>query len=157
MVLSCPFLFIFDPHCFGKRENLTINYLWVQLTSTWKWHLVFAEDLMSLVCAPDLKKEDKWEEILLWLMSQSSYSCQVYELSTFSQDLGDQADINSEVITVSIICRYLKWTHCTIYVPLVRNILLYFPCMGMFLDFRNWSLCRNTQSTPKRNKTLWLI
>lgn len=68
------------------------------VTSTWKWHLILVEDLMSFVCVPDLKKVDKWEEIMLSLMSQSSYSRQIYELSTFLQDLGNQADINYEVI-----------------------------------------------------------
>lgn len=38
MVLSCPFLFIFDPYCFRKRENLTMNicgfsYKYLQMAS----------------------------------------------------------------------------------------------------------------------------
>lgn len=87
------------------------------------------------------------------VMTNESVSncCQIQELSTFLQDLDNQADINCKVITVSVIGMYFNCACCTILcISSIRNIYLCFLYMGMLPGFRNRSLCRNTQCTLKK-------
>lgn len=136
MILSfylCLFISIFYWYCFIKRENLIVNYLLVQLQSTWKCHLILVEDLEYSVHDPVLKEKDKWEGILLWRMSKSCWSCQIDELSTFLEDLGNQSDINCKVITVSVICIYFNCGQCTVFcIQSLRNIFYIYGNISRF-------------------------
>lgn len=72
------------------------------------WHLILVEDLMLFVHTPDLKKRGQVRGNYVVTNESVILLCQIYKLSAFLQDLGNQADINCEVITVSVICIYFK-------------------------------------------------